>query len=352
MEYELKDELTPLERKKALDKGLRVDRIPCTPMITDHASRFTNVNIYDYLHSPKLMAESHIEAFKNYGHDNIGLSPNLSCIAEALGSKLKYYKDIRPQVLEPIIKNYDDINNLYVLNPLKHGRINIYLEALEIIRDKIGNKVSTSTGIGGPFTISGLLRGTSNFLIDLKKNPKFAHKLLNFVSLNIMEYMKTAHSKGLACSLGEPLASNSVISPEMFREFVKPYLKVIIDFHKFLYDKSPSIHICGKTDLIWKDIADIGISKFSVDNAVNLEDLKKSIGHKLTICGNIPPVNILLNGSKSDVIISSLACIKKGFDNPRGFVLSSGCTIATDTPFTNIKAMIESARMFNIISQL
>lgn len=341
------DQMTPIEREKALEQDRKVDRLPCTPMITDHASRLIGIQVSDYLFSSKYMAKAHLKAYEIYGHDNIGLSPDIVAMPEALGCKLKYFNDDRPQLLEPVIREYEDIEKLFIINPDKDGRLHIYLDALDIIREEIGQEVRVGTGIGGPFTIAGLLRGTSTFIRDVKRNPEFVHKLLSIVTSNIKEYIQFAYIRGYTCSLGEPLASNSIIGPKCFREFVKPYIIEIVDFYKNLYGKGPSLHICGKTDLIWKDIADAGVRRFSVDNEMDLEKLKNSVGHKLSLAGNVSPVDVLLYGTRKMVINSSLNCLEKAWDNPKGFSLSSGCTIALNTPPENIKAMMEAARIFN-----
>lgn len=342
------DQMTPIERGKALDEGRSVDRLPCTPMITDHASRLIGIQVSDYFYSSKYMANAHLKAYEIYGHDNIGLSPELVAVAEALGCKLRYFKDDRPQLLEPVIKRYEDINKLFIINPAKDGRLHIYLDALDLIREEVGQEVRVGTGIGGPFTIAGLLRGTSTFMKDIKKNPEFVHSLLNIVTLNIKQYIKFAYDRGYTCSLGEPLASNSVIGPKCFREFVKPYLIEIVDFYKKLHSKGLSLHICGKTDLIWQDIADTGVKRFSIDNEMDLEKIKNAVGNKLSLAGNVAPVDVLLYGTKEMVINSSINCLEKAWDNPKGFSLSSGCTIALNTPPENIKAMMEAARIFNL----
>ncbi|MBU4209462.1 MAG: hypothetical protein KKD12_07315, partial [Proteobacteria bacterium] len=62
--------------------------------------------------------------------------------------------------------------NLEPPDPEKVGRLPLYLEALERIREKIGNEVVIGTGISGPFTTGAFLRGTEPFMKDLVRNPE------------------------------------------------------------------------------------------------------------------------------------------------------------------------------------
>ncbi|MGI6713330.1 MAG: uroporphyrinogen decarboxylase family protein [Bacillota bacterium] len=165
------DEMTPLERAEAIAKGESYDRIPCSPSLGEQPTRLIGVTVSQYLSDPRIMAEAHIAAFKMYGQDGVGVGPDQFGLVEALGAKMRYSADDLPQVDEAYIKKIEDINKVKIIDPKKDGRFPIYLKALEILQDRIGSLVKIGTGIGGPFTSAALLRGTTNFLRDIKKKP-------------------------------------------------------------------------------------------------------------------------------------------------------------------------------------
>jgi len=235
------------------------------------------------------------------------------------------------------------------LDPERGGRLPLYLEALERIDRAIGREVRVSTGVGGPFTTAALLRGTDHFLRDLLINPEFAHLLLEKATGAILRYMEAARDRGISCSIGEPLASQDVISPRHFREFAQPYLSRICDWVVGKAGKGPTLHVCGHTGSIWSDMADTGAAFLSLDNTIDLEDAKTAVGRRVGLTGNVPPVEALMNGTIGEVTEAAKACIGKAFDTPKGFVLSSGCTVPLDTPLANILAMKEAARRFGRI---
>ena len=77
----------------------------------------------------------------------------------------------------------------------------------------------------------------------------------------------------------------------------------------------------------------------------NLAELKKLYGDKIILKGNLHTTNIMLYGSKADVIEAS----KKAIDDAAiegGFVLSTGDQCGRDTPDENIFAMVETARTY------
>lgn len=337
--------MTPIERKEALKKGLSVDRLPCSPMISEYVCRVSSLNIKDYLFSAELMAHAHIISYKTLRYDSIGIGPDQYGLLEALGANVHYPLNDRPQIVSPLVEKYSDIKNIKMVNPEKELRLAVYLKALDIIKANIGHEVLAGTGIGGPFSTAGMLRGIDNLLLDLRKNPGLVHKLMEIATANIIKYMESSWKRGYSCSIGDPLASCSVISPAFFREFVKPYLKEIAVWKKQNTGKGLSLHICGNTKPIWHDMAELGAARISLDEKMDLEEAKKDIGHLVGLKGNVPPVDILRNGTPQEVINSARLCLQKAGDNPKGFTLSSGCTIALDTPAENIKAMITAASL-------
>lgn len=340
------DAMTPLERMTAFKMGAPLDRIPCSPSVSEHACRIAGVPVSSYLHSARLMAEAQIAAFELYGYDAVSVSPNVHGLAEAMGSRLYFPADERQELAEPAIHSCAEIQRLQPADPERDGRLPLYLEALEIINERIGKVVSVGTGIGGPFTTAAFLRGTEDFLKDLRRNPEFVHALMRLTTDSIINYMAAAMKRGLSCSLGDGLACCSVISARHFQEFVKPYLAQIAEWLKRRGKGGPALHICGMTEPIWHDIADAGVEMFSLDNSANLQDVKMAVGDRMALKGNVAPVEVLRYGTTEQVRAAARECICQAFDNPRGFVLGSGCSIVLNTPPENILAMMDAVRTY------
>ena len=85
---------------------------------------------------------------------------------------------------------------------------------------------------------------------------------------------------------------------------------------------------------------------FSVDNCEDLAELKAAIGDKVKISGNVPPVEVMKNGTIDDVIQSVQECLIKGSDSPCGFSLAIGCQVPIGTSRENIEAYIYAARRY------
>src|SRR5699024_5024647 len=115
----------------------------------------------------------------------------------------------------------------------------------------------------------------------------------------------------VSVSIADPFTSTSVINKNQFQEISEPHLKDLIEGTKKITGEMPSIHICGKSKEIWDNIANLGIKSFSIDNCEDLEELKKCVGNKVPIVGNVPPVEVLRYGTINDVIESVKDCITK-----------------------------------------
>lgn len=340
------DEMTPKERMTAFAAGREIDRIPCIPLIGEHACRLIGVTVSRYNHSAELMAGAQIAAFRKYRPDSVGIGPGLFGIAEAMGARLNFPEDGMPYVSEPILKNYDDLNRLLPADPHRDGRLPLYLEALKIINKQIGDQVVVGSSVGGPFTTAASLRGTANFLRDLRKNPEMAHRLLQLVTVSALRYIDAVSDLGLKPSISEPTASGTLISAEQFREFVKPYLKMYVDRIVERCGSGPMLHICGNTSRIWFDMADTGATILSLDNEIDLAEAKEAVGDRVCLAGNVPPVETLMRGTRDQVLAKAKECLRRAHDNPKGYILSSGCALPLDTPPENVMALMEAARIY------
>ena len=119
-----------------------------------------------------------------------------------------------------------------------------------------------------------LLFGVNETLKLIHKNPEALHELCKVSLETCKAYAKAAIDIGLSPTISEPMSSCTVINPKNFREFSLPYLKELIDYIK-TQGSNVVVHICGQTDKIWNDIADLGVAGMSIDNVASLKECKK-----------------------------------------------------------------------------
>jgi uroporphyrinogen decarboxylase len=148
---------------------------------------------------------------------------------------------------------------------------------------------------------------------------------------------------GCTPSLTDAMSSSTVISPGQFKEFSLPYLKRLADY---IHEKGRmvTLHICGKTSAIWQSMADAGADCLSIDNDADLFDAKAKVGDRVRLMGNVRPSEVMLEGTPSDVRAAVSDCVRAAHDNPKGYIVASGCSLPTETPRENIAAMLDTVR--------
>jgi uroporphyrinogen decarboxylase len=145
------------------------------------------------------------------------------------------------------------------------------------------------------FGLPSWLRGHQQFYMDLLLNPKFVNnlldKLLNYwetlaeIVLELIgEYIQVVR---VADDLGTQ--RGLIISPQLYRKYIKPKQKEFYSFIKERTDAKLLIHSCGSIYEIIPDLIEIGIDvinpvQVSAKNMDSLK-LKKEFGGKLGFWG-------------------------------------------------------------------
>jgi len=338
-----KDQMTAVERFAAYNKQQTIDRLPCVPIVGNTAARVIGAKVSDFRGNGPLLAKAHIAAYQMFHYDVVRIFTDLYVQAEAMGAKVHYPLDETAYLETPAIEIVSQIDSLQPANPYRDGNLPHHLEAMKIAVDTIGHEVPITGALIAPFTNAAFLIGTENLVRLVGKNPEAVHKLCEVSLQTTLQYAKAIIDLGCTPSLTDAMSSTTVISPRQFREFSFPYLKRLIDYiHS--RDKAVTLHICGKTAKIWEAMCDAGADCLSIDNDASLLDAKAQIGVRARLMGNIKPSEIMLQGTPSDVRKAVYQCTIQGFDNPQGYIVASGCSLPTETPFENIKAMLDAVR--------
>jgi uroporphyrinogen decarboxylase len=337
------DQMTPIERLTAYGKGQQIDRLPCVPIVGNTAARVINARISDFRGNGKLIAKAHTMAYKLFGYDVIRIFTDLYTQAEAMGAKVHYPLDETAYLEAPAIEDISDIDSLSPADPYKDGNLPHHIEAMKIAVEEVGKEVPVTGAVTGPFTNASFLIGAEKLVRLTLKEPDKVHKLCEISLETNLRYAKAIIDAGCTPSLTDAMSSSTVISPKQFKEFSYPYLKRLIEYiHS--RGKSVTLHICGKTNKIWELMVEAGADCISIDNDADLLEAKHKVGDKVRLMGNVKPSEIMLEGTVTDVKKAVFQCIRQAYDNPKGYIVASGCSLPTETPFKNIHAMLDAVR--------
>ncbi len=197
----------------------------------------------------------------------------------------------------------------------------------------------------------GLVRGWEGMFLDMAQRPEWVHFLAGkFTDFYQQDYTRAAEATAgridlylLVSDLGSQ--TGPLISLNMFRQFVAPYLKQMIDcIHglggRVLY------HTCGTIRAFIPDLVALGVDVLDpiqpTGPEMSPERLKADFGSRIAFHGGIDMQNILPHGTPSEVRAEAQRyCEVLGRGG--GYILGPAHLFQPDVPPENILAMYEGA---------
>lgn len=347
-------EMNSLERCLAVLQGDIPDMLPVIPQSFMLAVETAGMKIGEVNKNGRKMAQAHIISQEKYGYDGCVIDFDDATIAEAVGAKVIFREDEPAMVDEncPVLKDLRDVYDMPIPDPMKSGRLCEWLEATHTLVDAIGDHVFVmGRADQGPFSIACLLRGTTQFMMDLlTEDKKLIEDVLDYCRRISAVFAKAQKDAGAhATSIGDAFAGPSLISPEMYREFaLEPEKKLVKEVQA--YGIPFSIHICGNTNGIIKDMGTTGACILEVDWMLDIGEARKLVPKETILMGNIDPSFPLVIGTPSDVdmAVKNLIEATRG----QGHIVSSGCAMGRNTPPENFKAFIAAARRYGSYEEI
>ena len=300
------------------------DRIPTTVLIGPYCSKLRNYTIKEILTDAGKAADAHLAFYDRFHPDSIIVYNDVYMELEAVGCELEFPENSISHPKDIVLKERSQLAGLKVPDPKKDGRLPYFFELCERVSSAVRKTTAMGLGQSGPWNLAMHLRGTENLIVDDVMEPEFVHDLMRFTTEVVRTFGDALLDAGYSISLGEATASCSLISPKIYRDFVKPYHKELNDY--FRSKRAPmSLHICGYIDPIMEDIIDTGINFISLDSPSSLQKLVDLSDGKVTIMGNVP-TNLFADGTHEEMEEAVRNCIETAAEGS-GYILASGCEI-------------------------
>lgn len=341
-------EMTSLERCQAVLEGRLPDQLPIVPQCFMYAVETAGMKISDVNKDGRKMAECHILSQEKYGYDGCVIDFDDASIAEAVGAKV-IFRDDEPAIVdesEPVLRDLRDVYDLEVPDPQKAGRLGEWLEATRYLKEKIGDRVFImGRADQGPFSIACLLRGTTQFMMDLMMEDKaLICDVLEYCRKVSLAFAKAQKDAGAhVTSIGDALAGPNLISPAMYREFaLEPERKLTQEVQD--YGIPFSIHICGNSSSIIEDMGSTGARILEVDWKMDMAEARAKVPQSTVLMGNVNPSYPLVFGMPFLVDEAVRQVIEK--TKGENLFISSGCAMGRNTPDANMKAFIAAGRKY------
>jgi MtaA/CmuA family methyltransferase len=331
--------MNSLQRTQDFINGLAVDRPPFHPILMRFAALYAGVKYKDFCLDHKTKCETNIRCALDFSSDWVNVMSDAFAEAEAYGTKLSYPENNLPQVLEFFIREIPDIDKLSVLKVTEHNRLTERIREIGTYKRGVGNTQFICGWVEGPFAAYCDIRDVSAACMDMYEHPEKLGLALDVITESAMNFITAQVQAGAHC-IGIGDAVCSLISPELYREFVFPREKALID-HTHSLHALVKLHICGNTTAILPDMIRTGADIVDIDHLVaSMDDFIPLLSEKQVVSGNSDPVSVIRDGTHEKIEDSVKRCYQatKG----RGIV-SAGCEIPPDTSVENMKTYRDAA---------
>ena len=337
---------TKKERMLASFRFERPDRVPCYLNNALSTSRVVGLKIGEMVINADKFSNALITAYEKFGYDAVRITSDVAVEAEAMGGIAVYPEDSAVFIRKHPIQSEADIDHLRMPDPSTDGRMPLMLDVIRKVRRHVGEDGFISASVMGPMNLASQLLGVGEFLEMLVCEPELLEKVLDFTAEVTVEWGMAEVAAGAdLITIGEAVCSCKTMGPRFYKEVGAKYHKRVIDEFNRRGQYLQTIHICGPIDEILVDIADTGAASLDIDAPVNFGLSRARLGKRLTMIGNIAPVEILNSApDRITELCQSFLQEKEGL----GMILSSGCNIPAGSPEENIHAIVNAAKTFGL----
>jgi MtaA/CmuA family methyltransferase len=328
------------ERVLAFLAGEPVDRLPLMPVVMMFCADQISVKYGEYVRGFRVLAEAQIRTAERFDFDIVCNMSDPAREASDCGARVEFYEDQPAAIIESdaLLADKESLAGLKIPDPLGGGRMHSAVNALQLMKERVGNEKAVMGWVEGPCAEAADLRGINTLMLDFYDDPEFVRKLFDFTVEMALRYARAQVDAG-ADIVGIGDAAASLIGPKFYDEFVWPYEKKLVDGIQAM-GAVVRLHICGNTTSIVDGMGRLGCEIVDLDYFTPVDAARKAMGPDQILLGNIDPVRALRNADAESVTASIAECHRQAGDR---YIVGAGCEVPRDTPLKNVRALTEYA---------
>ena len=250
----------------------------------------------------------------------------------------------------------EDLETYNWPDPHDPGRTEGLREQAKRLREKTDYAVIGDTPLLGIFESACVcLRGIERLMMDLILDKPFAEALFDKLADIHIEFLR--HYLDAVGDLIDVIMvsddlggeNGPLISPELYRDLIKPAQRKLWQFIKSNTEAYLFLHSCGSISKFVPDLMEMGVDILNPVQVsakdMDTKRLKEEFGDKLTFWGGVDTQRVLPFGSPEDVdreVRKRIADMATG----GGYVLTAVHNIQAGVPPENICMMYDAARRY------
>jgi len=221
-----------------------------------------------------------------------------------------------------------------------------------------GRQYAILGGDWSPFWHDAIdLLGMENLYMKMYDEPELVDALMKHMVdyyAGVSQRIFDAAAKDIdVFFIGNDLGSQTgpLLSPDMFRRFVLPHIKRLIDLgHR--YGLKVQMHCCGGFEPLISDLIDARLDGIHAIqpccHGMDLQSLKERYGKRFLFNGAIDSHHVLINGTPDSVCSATREVLKTMMPGGGYVAGASHDSILEETPVANILAMFDTIREFGV----
>jgi len=288
--------------------------------------------------TPDLAAEVSLQPFRRLGVDAVIVFSDILIPAEAMGLQLEI-GDAGPNLPNPV-RSEADVDKLKIFDP--EAETGFLPEAIRRIVKSVGPDVPVLGFAGAPWTLSCYMvegktkEGFATVKRFLYHEPKAFRALLHRIARATIPYLKAQIAAGAtAVQLFDTWCGE--LNAQDYEDFALPAVQEIMSA---IGGSVPVIYYTRASQHLLPAVARSGATVLSVDWRVDLGEIRKMLGPKLALQGNVDPAVLLGPPQKiRDVTLATIGSLWG-----RGHILNLGHGILQQTPVENAKLFIDTCQ--------
>ena len=333
--------MTSRDRVFAHLEGRPVDQLPLMPITMMFACDQIGALYREYCTDFRVLVDGQLRTAERFGFDYLNTMSDPAREAADCGATVQYF-DQQPVALvedQALLSDKSKLASLQIPDPLAGGRMHNAIRAVALLKERAGKEKIVEGWVEGPIAEAADLRGINTVMMDFFDDPVFVRDLFAFVVEMELRFAREQVRAG-AEVIGVGDAAASLVGPQIYRDFVWPYEKQLVDgIHAF--GAKVRLHICGNTRLSLGEMGTLGSDIVDLDSLAPIAEARRQMGPNQVLLGNLNPVAVLRNGDPQAVSNAIAECHRQS--GPR-FVVGAGCEVPRDTPIQNLQALCQYAR--------
>ena len=322
-------------RYVAMLEGRAVDFVPRTPILMQFAAEFIGSNYGEFASDHRALVRANETCARHFGMDQVSCISDPYRETEGFGGRIEYVRDGVPRCAPPLAESRD-LSLLARPDPAASPRMRDRVQAAELFKARLGGEWSILGWVEGPAAEAADLRTVMNFLCDLMDDEAYAGELMDLCVEAGIRFAAAQVQAGCdTIGMGDAIASQ--VSPEVYERLVQPREKRMVEAIRAAGGRV-KLHICGNITHLLPGIADLGVDVLDVDHMVDMAQVRRTVGGRVALAGNLDPVSAVRNGTPAS-IRDALRRVYESVGPP--YLVNAGCEIPPGTPEANLMALCE-----------